>query len=385
MGIQFNGKWIEELDYLRGMAVIAIIVQHLSGSYYLAENLSYFDIAALYSGTTASFAVPLFCVVSGLVLAHNYDKIDEIGSFYIKRAKSILPQFLIFSALYVALMFFNGHRLTLSQVIFRILTGSSAVHLWFIVAITQFYLFFPFGLAAYNYLELRNRSESALVLCMLIQIIWLSAISSLNRISLGLSPDQIWIISHTLTRVFLSCLFYFALGVYLRRSPWGCEKILYALKNRYVLLLGFTFSLVLFLSRLSEFERFAWVRPSIPDFMISTVIGPAFNILAFILCYRIAKKLMREKRAPGNLIEAFGIFSMGIYLIHLLFIDLLQHSLSLLHIGTDTWSFYPLLFVGTCLLSFITIKLLSRLPHSEFIIGFSPTMRLAQRQAVMVK
>jgi surface polysaccharide O-acyltransferase-like enzyme len=375
MGKEFDGAWVEELDYLRGMAVIGIIAQHLSWSYNWTTDLSFFDICALYLGTSAYFAVPLFCVVSGFVLAHNYSSVNNLSLFYTKRARAVLPQFLIFSAFYVVLMVLNGQHLTLSQVIFRIITGSSAGHLWFVVVLVQFYLFFPIGIAAYNYMEVRNRSVSAVVLCLLVQISWQLARPLFDKFLSFLSADQIWTIERTLDRALLSLLFYFALGVYLQRRGRNFLNTVSSLNNSYLALSAFILSLLPFLSRLSEFKQFGWIRPPVPDFIFLAVIWPAFHVSAFIICYKIGKKLMKVKWGPGNLLEAFGIFSMGIYLIHPLFINFIQYSLAFLDIRTDTWIYYPILFMGTCLLSLIATLLLSRLPHSEFIIGFNVKRR----------
>ncbi len=362
MGTEIDGNWLEELDYLRGMAVIAVIAQHLSGSYFMAKELSLFDISAMYLGTVASFAVPLFCVVSGFVLAHKYEKVDRPGIFYSRRARSILPQFFIFSAFYVLLMVLNGHRLSASQAIFRIVTGSSAVHLWFLVALIQFYLFFPMAIAGYNYLDARNRSVLALVACLLIQTGWQLARFLFHKFSSVLNPDQIWVIGCALDRVFLSCVFYFALGVYFRRDGRRIESIIRSVNGLYFVPLGLILSLILLAPRLSGFEQFGWVRPYVPNFLILAVIGLSFNVTAFVICFKVAETFMKARSRLGNVIEVFGVFSMGIYLIHLFFIDYLQHTLALLDVRTDTWIYYPLLFVSTCLLSLVAAQQLSRLP-----------------------
>lgn len=73
---------IKYLDYTKGIAILFIIMGHI----YLEGNF----ITWIYS-----FHVPLFFIISGIVM--NYDKSKCFKEFFIKKFKSIMLPYILFS------------------------------------------------------------------------------------------------------------------------------------------------------------------------------------------------------------------------------------------------------------------------------------------------
>ena len=73
---------IKYLDYTKGIAILFIIIGHI----YLEGNF----ITWIYS-----FHVPLFFIISGIVM--NYDKSKCFKEFFIKKFKSIMLPYILFS------------------------------------------------------------------------------------------------------------------------------------------------------------------------------------------------------------------------------------------------------------------------------------------------
>ncbi|WP_079910424.1 acyltransferase [Paenibacillus sp. 32352] len=137
---------VEEIQYLRGFAFLAVVLQHAIGHYaYLPET-------GLENGAVlgllliaAKFAVPIFIFITGFVLFYNYrDKVPFVP-FIRKRFKDIVLPYLIWSTLYA--IFFGdlgaewrdvGKRILLDWV-----TGKASYHLWYVVMSIQLYLLFP--------------------------------------------------------------------------------------------------------------------------------------------------------------------------------------------------------------------------------------------------
>jgi surface polysaccharide O-acyltransferase-like enzyme len=110
------------------------------------------------------FAVPSFIFISGFVLSHNYNGPFSKKLFYKKRAKSILPQYMIFSIFYIIFdillssLNVNVYSVSILKVIFDLLTANSYYHLWFFALIIQFYMFYPYLIEIYNKFVTNNRT-----------------------------------------------------------------------------------------------------------------------------------------------------------------------------------------------------------------------------------
>ena len=89
------------------------------------------------------YGVDIFMLLSGMSVANSLIKDNNIGHFYAKRAKRILPIYLL-SGIFMIL--FNGwsikdYFLNISGI--RFFTESVDTYLWFVIAIIIFYLFAP--------------------------------------------------------------------------------------------------------------------------------------------------------------------------------------------------------------------------------------------------
>lgn len=136
---------IEEIQYLRGFAFLAVVVQHSIGHYFAVPEAKLEDgvLMGLFL-LLAKFAVPLFIFITGLVLFYNYDGSVRYVPFIRKRFNDILLPYLPWALLYAVLF----HHPTASwesirQLLLDIVTGTASYHLWYIVMIFQFYLAFP--------------------------------------------------------------------------------------------------------------------------------------------------------------------------------------------------------------------------------------------------
>jgi probable poly-beta-1,6-N-acetyl-D-glucosamine export protein len=100
------------------------------------------------------FSVPVFIMLSGLVLTHRYrpswDK--EAGVSYMKkRIYGIAIPYVFWFLIYLGLktcMYGTERNLSIPGLVSQLLTGSVSYHLYFIPLIMQYYLIFPFILHA---------------------------------------------------------------------------------------------------------------------------------------------------------------------------------------------------------------------------------------------
>ncbi|MDD4620297.1 MAG: acyltransferase [Methanosarcina sp.] len=94
-------KRIEEIDYLRGFAILAVVAIHTSANFTKIQNVNLLLTINVIIDVFSHFAVPLFIFISGFVLSIKYKGQFSQKIFLQKRAKSILLPYIIFSTLYL--------------------------------------------------------------------------------------------------------------------------------------------------------------------------------------------------------------------------------------------------------------------------------------------
>ncbi|WP_051620527.1 acyltransferase [Paenibacillus sp. UNC451MF] len=137
---------IEEIQYLRGFAFLAVVLQHSIGHYaYLPETgLENGAVLALLL-IAAKFAVPMFIFITGLVLFYNYrDKVPFVP-FVRKRFKDIILPYIIWSTVYAIFFEETGTKIWIEckRILLDWFTGKASYHLWYVVMSIQLYLLFP--------------------------------------------------------------------------------------------------------------------------------------------------------------------------------------------------------------------------------------------------
>lgn len=129
-----------ELDYVRVLAMIGVVVIHVTGAFVYqdsAHTLGGMNLAFLLN-QVVRFAVPIFMVLSGLSL--GFGEVRSCGQFWKARFIKLLPPYLVWSLLYWG--FYHRFQ-SWEGVGSALLWGTSSAHLYFIAITLQFYLFYP--------------------------------------------------------------------------------------------------------------------------------------------------------------------------------------------------------------------------------------------------
>ncbi|UQZ87132.1 Acyltransferase family protein [Paenibacillus konkukensis] len=146
MNILAKRERIEEIQYLRGFAFLAVVLQHAIGHYAYLPEAGVQDGAMLgILLIAAKFAVPMFIFITGLVLFYNYTSEVSFWSFIGKRCKDILVPYILWSTVYALWFQTGGEGLWsgLKIVVADWFTGKASYHLWYVVMSIQLYLLFP--------------------------------------------------------------------------------------------------------------------------------------------------------------------------------------------------------------------------------------------------
>lgn len=326
--------WIPEIDGLRGVAILAVIVIHTSANFTQIDTINSLLISNLVIDVFAHFAVPLFVFISGYVLSSKYQQVT--ATYYSKRIKSITLPYISFSIFYLLCSTLYNAELPPPNAIYNLLTGGYG-YLWFLLMILQLYLLYPF---------LRNRVMNQYILgsAFVAQLTWIlfgSMVIPSNLVGL----------------VFLSHIFYFVLGIYAQGHSTK-------LKASYLVLIPIltaisSYSLI---GKIVEYGGY----DNIPNgaLPLYTITSTALFTLTVIGLYNITFSIKWPK-----VLLSLGRYSFGIYLIHAFFMSVIGLLLEKAGITPLQWQFYPIMFACTLVCSFGFTWVMWRLPFISTAIG----------------
>jgi surface polysaccharide O-acyltransferase-like enzyme len=348
---QAGGLWEQELDYLRGFAILAVISIHTVANFTSFGTHGKLAVVNMFINMYVHFAVPLFIFISGFVLTFKYFEKYKIDQFYKKRALSILPQYIFLSIIYM--LFFNGWGLPpTSEVMDKIWTGKAAYHMWYFILIIQLYVLYPVLVKVYAHFEKMNKTGVLLTAAWLLQI----GFNVFNMFS-----------GTALTNFFITHIFYFTLGMYVCRN----YKIIYRYCESLSTKVLFPLSLLLTAAETSvwffditRYNRITGVLMVVGGVITDTIL---FTLI-FILLYKLSSHVVRKRNIVSLLLKDFGENSYGIFMFHVIILEITAGLLWGSNIYCDNWIFYPILFGSTAIFSGLLVTLLRRMPYTGYLV-----------------
>jgi probable poly-beta-1,6-N-acetyl-D-glucosamine export protein len=366
---QVEPHYYSEINYLRGLAILSVISIHVSGYFTKMTTINLLTILYMAIDALSQVAIPAFIFISGFVLYNNYSTKLIINQYYIKRFKSIIPQYIIFSTFYIIAAVYGSKiigkplNLGISDILYKYFTGEASYHLWFFVLIFQLYILYPVIFKIYNNLEAKNKVSLFLLATFVLGIIYLN-----------LSDYNIFLFRKAL--LFVGYLFYFVLGIF-TRSNYEFIR-LKSFSRNYTFCISACISVILCIGTLLRIFTYTNTYFSYNLFIFDPIfeqgwkillntISILYNTTIFILMLHISIYLSKSKKL--SFIDKIGSYSFAIYLLHVIILYLLVLLFSGMNFNWNNLLFYPSVFILTLILSILTTKILKQIPHSEYIIG----------------
>lgn len=376
-----NNHHIFEMDYLRGLAILFVISVHVSFIWPEMETITFLSLLYMSIHSFSQVAVPLFVFISGFVLYLNYQKNFPILTFYKKRFLSVVPQYLIFSTLYI--VFFMGlkylnlayvtgeHNFSLRNIVIYYLTGGASLQMWFFVLIIELYVLYPI-LARFCQTIFASKKTTVIFLF----ILFLLPFFYHNESFILHNLDQnipfhslIW----TTGLVFLHYLFYFITGMYFSLKYNDMKEFIHniPLKMYLIPLLFFNILGVIFLVGAGIPEKIQFIE--LPSFIIIgswifSFIEPLFFLIIFLLLFVLVLNL-NTTEFFSRYLKRIGDFSFGIFLVEVFFLTSVTIILGKINFTPYNYLYFPVVFLSTLLLSIVTIMVIRKVPFSQYIIG----------------
>lgn len=374
-------KRIEEIDYLRGFAILAVIAIHTSTNFTMMQNVNILLIINVIIDIISHFAVPLFIFISGFVLTLNFDGTLPKRKFYKRRAISIIPPYIIFSIIYIVfdiMITGTNSQLVLPSIVkiaFYLITASSSYHLWYIALIAQLYILYPYLEKMYIDFKEKNRTLIYICIILIVQQLWILAKMNiqiqLNTINYFSSINVFnSIVDNILSRIFLSYIFYFVLGIHVSKNYKEIkDKIL---KNESwiipTILIITAINSILWINWITKYGSFDGIPKQ--NFLITSLIGSLYYPLIFSILLINSMNFSNIRNKYPAIISLLGKYSFGIYLIHVFYMRIIVELIyPHFNINCNQWMFYPILFCSTVILSYFTVSQIAHLPCSNIIIG----------------
>ena len=371
---------VAEWDALRGIAFLAIVLQHSIGQFANRKDTSLFDaytLAAVYH--LVKFGVPAFVLLTGAALVYNYYGKLNYPAFIRKRSRDILIPYFLWSAIYYRYMFSEEsiHFQWFKEVGQQIIAPTIGYHFWFILMIFQFYLLFPLFLKGLTWAKKRRDQLETRTLDFFLVVIGLGYMF-LMWVSYKYLPFhmasypaflQSLITNRNTNFLFYSFYFIFGAVIALELDRW--RKIIKG---------SLRWNLILFIVAYgwAGYELFRGTGYSLPiNLNWSTTLKPSMFILVFselIALYMIALKITQQNNWLNKLTSWLGKYSFGAYLAHALVLgELVKHIDAFQKMHPALNQHYVMVTFGVTLLvsviSTLVCFMISKIPFGRFLIG----------------
>ena len=317
---------------IRSISCLLVLITHISAVFYI-DAFEFWHVSLGYLNQLSRFGTPMFCVITGFLFAKYFYGHLNHQAFYRSRIEKICIPYLVWSMVYIVIMYFiypNLFNRFIQFPISNLLTGKVFYHLYFISVICQFCLMFPI-------LCLFKKINIIILLCFALCI---------NFISLQLlHHDLKW--SFLADRAFLgNWIFYFIFGIFFYQLPK------FHLKNFVRIFIPFCILLAISLEFYFSSALFDSTRPA------NLIYIPAL----FLFLYQFFNKFQ------SSILLTIGHYSMGIYLIHPLIIMFIKHWIpsQLLH-HFPILSFIAL-YIATLTICLILCHYISKSSLSKYVI-----------------
>lgn len=355
MGDQRAGR-IRELDYMRAFAILGVVAIH-AGSYSEAiVGPSVIPSVTDYIAHLADFAVPLFFIISGFLLASRPLERKDWGSFYRRRLMTVVPPYLFFSAVYLAYNYWVLGQTDLVQAGWSFLLFDTVGIFWFLGAMIQMYLLFPFLSSWLDRLSVKRQEWKLPVYAGILYVAWYAFIAV--AIGDGLDAFATPVAgfgSRLVGFLFPGYLLFFAMGMYIARAPAAVSRWRSELARTPMAAVMLIAPIGLLLI---DGSWFWWSMAVVP-----------YTLLASALVYRASAWLAARTGPAASSMEVVGRYSFGIYMAHILALAIAANRLWAIGLNAGDVSFYLLLYVMAIVISMVALFVLNLLPYGTLVSG----------------
>lgn len=339
-------KHYEEIPIIRSIATMLVVLVHVTSRIYYS-NGEFTNDTIGYINQLSRLGTPVFAVISGFLLTSStLNRSFDLNYFLKSRLTKIVFPFIIWTTIYIilSLSFANTFKPLSNTIANTYLLGSGETHLYFILVVIEFYIFFP--------LLQKIKPGKPIILIYIFSIILNLWWFYFGSNSFQFSND---VINHFInSRIFiLNWISFFVLGILFAKHYGHINELISKYKKTI-----FTLAIILLVNLYITIDLEKLISSSTSIMIINT---PVF-IMVLVYFYNYIKSsplLMKVFTKIGN-------YSMGIYLVHLIVIMIYKKMFT--SIVFDNSATFILSYIIIIISSIGVIELISRLPYSNYIV-----------------
>ncbi|SDX33000.1 acyltransferase [Paenibacillus sp. PDC88] len=372
---------IEELTPLRGLAFLAIVMQHSLAEYiYRADILAPDSTMLMIVYHLTRFGTPTFVFLSAVLLFYNYEKKLHYPSFIRKRFGDIYVPFLLWTVLYwLSVRLTAGTNWlsadTWTSLVSEWFVPQAGYQLWFVIMVFQFYLLFPLFRKAAQFLKSKlapldpKRQNRTVVTIIVLTGVAYAYLLYLSYYEMGAWAEEAGGITQTLlgyrSYSFVMYFFYFILGALV---AFMLEKF-----RKWVLkIMPWTAFLSIALFTLLAYDVLRG-SSDVMNLNISTYLKPqtfALILTQMFLLYGFMLVVSPQSRFR-KLFTWVGRYSYGGYLVHAMVIYGIAFFTRPMELSGYHLPVTIITFLLTVIISLLISFGLSKLPGSRYLVGLA--------------
>jgi len=368
---------ILEIQSLRGLAFLAVVMQHAIAHYAAVPEMQLEDgVMMAILLVLSKFAVPVFVFITGLVLFYN-DK-DELhfGVFIKKRLSDIVLPYLIWSAIYYGI---NHGWYDLWQFVQLAVTGKASYHLWYVVMMMQFYLLFPLWRYVVRWINHKLLGWRGAVVFLLAAMGYIVLMGQVYDIGLVLQEHPIPVLTDLFNkyadRNALYYYLYFMMGAAagLHIEMWNriVERYKFIYWPVFIGLYGYYVYISVGAFYTSQGFKYNFYHV----FLLRPLMA-AFLISAILVVYHIAILCARQPTSRMNrLFTWIGLYSYGAYLAHAITLRLGYKVDQFFLLGLPVTARMLIVMGIAAAASVLLTVIFSRIPYGKWMVGIQVRKR----------
>lgn len=348
-----------EIDVLRGLAILAVVLTHCYDTFTDLSALTPATWAYMTATMLLRFAVPCFIFASGFALFARYGPAPPLRAFYARRARAVVPAYLLASAAGIALRVAVGHlpadAVTPAAVAGMLCTGTAFYHLWFFVPLIEIYLLYPLVARVYDGARERGREPHLLLACLGLAALFFVPV-----------PDALASL-HT-AMMFAGYLIYFVLGMAVRARYDRVAAFRTTPPRRMaaglVVVAGVAFGLAEFVT--AHYAPGVLPAGSLERAVFLAVWAVAMALAWCVLIIGLLRGARRARGRAGDALAALGRRSLEVYVIHAFLLSLLGLAGAGLGFVRGNLAAVPVAFALVIAVSWAAATVIDRNKRSAF-------------------
>jgi surface polysaccharide O-acyltransferase-like enzyme len=347
------------VDLIRTVAIILVILLHASAepnfnvAQMSSQGVQLWWASDIY-GSFARTCIPLFVMLTGVLLLQPNKADEPLGLFFRKRLRRIGVPFIFWGAAYFAWDFLVDHQInyqpiSVGSIVNGLLTGPD-YQFWFLYLLLGLYLFTPIFR-----IFVKNARWEVLRYFLLLWFIGTAVVPILGLFTPYTLDANLFVLT--------GWVGYFVLGAYLIQLH----------VRRGILLLSFIFGSIWTI--IGTYLIVATLGERVSTFFLDAY---SFNIIVasaalFLLLASVSSQTVETKLPHGNrVIKLIGQNTLPIFLFHVIVLETLQRGYLGFKISLNTMDpivEIPLITAMTLLICLAVILPLKKIPHMKRIIG----------------